>query len=330
MKLVSYTVGGGPRAGVMLDGDNIADISMLLGSPEPLRDVQALLEQPDRPLDRLRTDLTNRTPVGTISARDVRLLPPVLRPPTVRDFNAFEGHAGGGGTRELPDAWYRLPIFYFSNPLVMYGPEDEVPYPSASRRFDYELEIGAVIGQEGSNLSEDAGLEHIAGFTIMNDWSARDLQRDEMAAGLGPAKGKDCGNSLGPYVVTIDELGSWLKDGRLTVECRLTVNGETWMTGNAGDMHHSWGSCVERASRDSRVAVGDVLASGTVSGGSIGEAIRNGVRGARFLEPGDIVEMEVEGIGTLRNRIGPKVVDTTDYRYMAREQPPMPAPAVRV
>jgi 2-keto-4-pentenoate hydratase/2-oxohepta-3-ene-1,7-dioic acid hydratase in catechol pathway len=329
MRLLSYNAGSGPRAGVMLDGGRIADVSMVLGTQQTLHDVQALLEQPDRPVERLRDVLANRPPVATVSASEVRLLPPVLRPPTVRDFNAFEGHAGGAGTRELPDAWYRLPIFYFSNPLVVYGPEDEVPYPSASQRFDYELEIGAVIGQEGSNLSEQDGMEHIAGFTIFNDWSARDLQRDEMAAGLGPAKGKDCGNSFGPYVVTADELAAKLKDGRLHVECRLTVNGETWMTGNAGSMHHTWGSFVERAARDSRVAVGDVLGSGTVSGGSIGEAIRNGHRGARFLQPGDIVEMEVEGIGTLRNRIGPKRVDSTGYRYMAREQPPMPAPAVK-
>src|SRR5262245_41212995 len=115
----------------MLDGDRIADVSMLLETRETLRDVQALLEQPDRPLDRLRDLLGKRPALGTFNASEVRLLPPVLRPPTVRDFNAFEGHASAAGTRELPDAWYRLPVFYFSNPLVVYGPEDEVPYPSA-------------------------------------------------------------------------------------------------------------------------------------------------------------------------------------------------------
>src|SRR5262249_57477351 len=114
----------------------------------------------------------------------------------------YEGQASAGGTRELSDAWYRLPIFYFSNPLRIFGPEDAVPYPSASEQLDYELELGAVIGREGSNIAEADALTYIAGFTIFNDWSCRDLQRDEMEAPLGPRKAKHSPTPLGPCILT--------------------------------------------------------------------------------------------------------------------------------
>src|SRR5439155_197499 len=163
---------------------------------------------------------------------------------------------------------------------------DEMPYPSASNQLDYELELAAVIGREGSDLTEADGLSHIAGFTILCDWSARDLQRDEMQVGLGPAKGKDFCTSLGPLVVTTDELAPLIKDGRLAVSCTLRVNGDQWMDGDGGAMYHTWGQLVERASHDSRVVPGDVLGSGTIGGGSIGEAMHGNYPRARWLEPG--------------------------------------------
>jgi fumarylacetoacetate (FAA) hydrolase len=235
----------------------------------------------------------------------------------------YEGHASAGGTRQLSDAWYRLPIFYFSNPLCIFGPEDAIPYPSASEQLDYELELAAVIGREASNVAEADAFSYIAGFTIFNDWSCRDLQRDEMEARLGPAKGKDAASSLGPWIVTTDELSPFIHDGRLHVHCTLNVNGVQWMENNAGIMYHSWGAMIERASRDSRLVPGDILGGGTVTGGSIGEAIRNGFS-ARFLEPKDVVEIEVEGIGVLRNTIAPKVNSNLNYRFKA---PPPSAPA---
>lgn len=317
MKLVCYDAGKGPRAGV-LDGAAVIDISELVGEARPLQDVRALLEWSPEAVARVeqRLQTHGRSAPRSELAR-VRLRPPVLQPPTVRDFFDYEGHASGGGTRELADVWYRLPIFYFSNPLRMFGPEDEVPYPSATRLLDYELELGCVIAREGSNLSEADGLSHIAGFTIFNDWSCRDLQRDEMASRLGPAKGKDSATSIGPCVVTRDELAPYLREGRLHVRCTLRVNGELWMDGDGGQMQHTWGMFVERASRDSRVVPGDVFGSGTVSGGSIGEAIRNGFK-ARYLQPGDQVEIEVEGLGVLRNRVVAPVADSSGYRFMAR------------
>jgi fumarylacetoacetate (FAA) hydrolase len=220
---------------------------------------------------------------------DVRLLAPVPRPPSVRDAYAFEEHIRNAarvtGRPGVPDEWYELPVFYFSNPAAIFGPDDEIPFPAGSEELDYELEVAAVIGAEGV----------IGGFTVMNDWSARDLQRNEMKVGLGPAKGKDFATSLGPVVVTPDELGD------LRLEMVARVNGEERSHGNLGDMYHSWEAIVERAAANTQLVPGDVIGSGTVGTGCI---LEHG--DGRWLQPGDVVELEVEGIGALRNVIGPK------------------------
>ena len=216
---------------------------------------------------------------------DVRLLPPVRHPPAVRDFYAFEEHvrrvrASRGD--EVPREWYEIPVFYFSNPAAIYGPEEAIPYPQGTRELDYELEVAAVIGGDGE----------IGGFTIMNDWSARDLQRAEMRVGLGPSKGKDFATSLGPVLVTPDELGD------LRLEMVARVNGEERSRGNLADMHHSWEVIVAHAARNTDLLPGDVLGSGTVGSGCI---LEHG--DGRWLQPGDVVELEVEGIGVLRNTV---------------------------
>jgi fumarylacetoacetate (FAA) hydrolase len=219
---------------------------------------------------------------------DVLLRPPVLRPPSVRDFYAFEQHvrtARESRGFEVPPEWYEQPVFYFSNPAAIYGPEDEVPYPHGTEELDYELEVAAIVGGEGA----------IAGFTVMNDWSARDLQRKEMKVGLGPAKGKDFATSLGPIVVTPDEL-----DGSEAV-MTARVNGEERSRGNLGDMYFSWEQIAAQAALNTRLVVGDVLGSGTVGTGCILE-----LGDGRWLQPGDVVELEVEGIGVLRNTVGPR------------------------
>ena len=223
---------------------------------------------------------------------EVRLLAPVRRPLSVRDFYAFEQHVKNAravtGRGEVPREWYELPAFYFSNPAAIYGPDDEIPYPEGSQALDYELEVAAVIGAEGQ----------IGGFTVMNDWSARDLQalmckRQEMAIGLGPAKGKDFATSLGPVVVSPDELGD------LRLEMVARVNGEERSRGNLGDMYWSWEAVLAHAARNTELRPGDVIGSGTVGTGCI---LEHGDE--RWLRPGDEVELEVEGIGILRNRIG--------------------------
>jgi fumarylacetoacetate (FAA) hydrolase len=216
---------------------------------------------------------------------EIRLRPPVLHPPSVRDFYAFEEHVRTARALrglEVPPEWYRLPVFYFSNPAAIYGPDDDVPCPDGSAELDYELEVAAIIGADGA----------IGGFTVMNDWSARDLQREEMKVGLGPAKGKDFATSLGPVVVTPDELGD------LRLEMVARVNGEERSRGNLGDMYHSWEAIVAHAARNTTLRPGDVLGSGTVGTGCILEQ-----GDGRWLRPGDVVELEVEGIGVLRNTV---------------------------
>jgi fumarylacetoacetate (FAA) hydrolase len=329
VKLLSYDTPAGPRAGVLTPtGDRVLDVTTLLGSREPLRDVRALLELPDSPLDRLRAALAAGTATPGLPLADMRLRAPVLQPPTIRDFIAYEAHAGHGRRlrgEEIPEVWYRLPIFYFSNPLRIFGPEATIPYPSATEVLDYELEVGVVIGKEGSNVREADWLDYVAGFTIFNDWSCRDIQRDEQAVGLGPAKGKDAATSLGPVLVTPDELD--VRDGRLHARCSARVNGVEWMSNDSGIAYHSWGAMIERVARDSRIVPGDVLGSGTVTGGSIGEAIRDLGKPAHYLRPGDVVEMEIEGIGVLRNTIGPREFEDPQYRFKAKEGVfVMPAP----
>jgi fumarylacetoacetate (FAA) hydrolase len=216
---------------------------------------------------------------------DVDFRPPVLQPPSVRDFYAFEQHvrtARASRGLEVPPEWYELPVFYFSNPAAIYGPEDEVPCPPETNELDYELEVAAVIGAEGQ----------IGGFTVMNDWSARDLQRAEMRVGLGPAKGKDFATSLGPVVVTRDEFDG--SSGTMVAR----VNGEERSRGNLADLYHSWDAIVAQAARNTHLLAGDVLGSGTVGTGCILEQ-----GDGRWLRPGDTVELEVEGIGVLRNRV---------------------------
>jgi fumarylacetoacetate (FAA) hydrolase len=206
-------------------------------------------------------------------------------PPSVRDFFAFEQHVATARANRgaaVPAEWYEIPVFYFSNPAAIFGPEDADPHPSASEELDYELEVAAVIGGDGE----------IAGYTVMNDWSARDLQRQEVRVGLGPAKGKDFATSLGPVLVTVDEF-----DGR-AAEMVARVNGEERSRGNLRDLHHSWEAIVERASLNTRLRPGDVLGSGTVGTGCILEA-----NDGRWLRVGDVVELEVEGIGVLRNTV---------------------------
>jgi fumarylacetoacetate (FAA) hydrolase len=224
---------------------------------------------------------------------DVRLCAPIPAPPSVRDFFAFEAHvatARANRGETVPAAWYEIPVFYFSNPAAIFGPEDAIPYPQDSEQLDYELEVAAVIGSGG----------RIAGFTVMNDWSARDLQRHEVSVGLGPAKGKDFATSLGPVLVTVDEF-----DGS-EAEMVARVNGEERSRGNLRDLHYSWEAIIARASLNTTLRPGDVIGSGTVGTGCIFEH-----GDGRWLQPGDAVELEIEGIGVLCNSVAPPRTGTS-------------------
>ncbi|HET6301991.1 fumarylacetoacetate hydrolase family protein [Microbacterium sp.] len=254
---------------------------------------------------------------------DVRLLAPVV-PAAVRDFVAFEEHvegvsAGVEGKSNVADEWYEAPTFYFTNPHTISGP-GEVVRPPVTERLDFELELAMVIGAAPgvgeSNLTAAEAASVIFGYTIMNDWSARDLQAREMKVRLGPAKGKDFGMTLGPWIVTADELEPFLdEDGFLAVRAEAWINGERVgedLLSNAG---WPFPELVAYASRNSRVVPGDVLGSGTVgNGGCLGELWgRNRGLTPPPLTEGDEVRLVIEGIGELVNTVGA----------------PVPAPEVR-
>jgi fumarylacetoacetate (FAA) hydrolase len=230
--------------------------------------------------------------------------PPILRPPTIRDFYAFEGHVRTMWERrggEVPEAWYRLPVFYFSNVSEIRGPDDPVWCPAASAELDYELEVAALVDTSVSNLRADRAEEAIGGFTIFNDWSARDLQREETAVRLGPAKGKDFASSFGPYLVTPDELADARSANGFDLVMTAEVNGTETSRGRWSDVQFSFGDMLARASADVRLRPGDLLGSGTVGGGCLLE-VREATLG-RYLEPGDVVGLTVERLGTLRNPV---------------------------
>src|SRR5262245_9285603 len=229
-------------------------------------------------------------------------IPPVA---SIRDFYAFEQHVATcrkhRGLDMLPQ-WYEVPVFYFSNPVCVIGHEYTVHAPQGSSALDYELELACIIGRLGRDLpADDSAMDVVAGFTIMNDWSARDLQRTEMSVGLGPSKSKDFATSLGPDLVTFDELRDRYRDGRLHLEMTATVNGKVLSRGNAGSMYWTWPQILAHASRDTELRPGDVIGSGTIGTGCILELTPEAVGG--WLKPGDVVELTVEGIGTLRNRV---------------------------
>ena len=226
---------------------------------------------------------------------EVVVLAPLPHPRSIRDFYAYEEHARAGAARrgeELPGEWYRIPVYYKGNHGSVFGPEAEVPWPSYTDVLDFELEIAAVIGKAGVNIRAEEASRYIFGYTILNDFSARDVQRMEMKVRLGPAKSKDFATAMGPALVTADELPP-LSDWPL----RVRVNGKTWFEGKAGGAYWSFADMVEHCSRDEWLYPGDVLASGTIFGGC-------GLDVGRFLQPGDVIELEVGPIGTLRNRVG--------------------------
>ena len=234
-------------------------------------------------------------------------MPPQPLPPvrSLRDFYAFEQHVktcrAHRGLDMIP-AWYEVPVFYFSNPDAVIGDGDPVWAPKGSSALDYELEIACVIGRECRDLPpDDRAMDAVAGFTIMNDWSARDLQRIEMSVGLGPSKGKDFATSLGPALIPFADLRDVYREGRLHLTMTARVNGRELSRGNSGSMFWTWPQILAHASRDVRLNPGDVIGSGTVGTGCILELTPEAVGG--WLKPGDDVELEVERLGTLRNAV---------------------------
>ncbi|HEX5012899.1 MAG TPA: fumarylacetoacetate hydrolase family protein [Candidatus Limnocylindrales bacterium] len=239
-------------------------------------------------------------------ADDLDLGPPILRPPSLRDFYAFEGHVATMWRRrdaDVPEAWYHLPIFYFSNTSEIRGPDDPVWAPRGSVELDYELEVAALVDTPARDLPEERAEETIGGYTILNDWSARDLQRDETTVRLGPAKGKDFASTIGPWLVTPDELAAARAEGATGPDLVMTadVNGVETSRGRWSDAQFSFGQMLARASADVRLRPGDLIGSGTVGTGCLLE-VREATLG-RYLEPGDVVTLRVERLGELRTPV---------------------------
>ena len=236
---------------------------------------------------------------------------PVLRPPSFRDFYAYEQHVAtmwGRRGSEIPEAWYRLPIFYFSNTSELRGAGDPVWAPRGSLELDFELELGAIVDTPAYNLSEDRAAEAIGGYVVLNDWSARDLQRDESTVRLGPAKGKDFALTIGPWIVTPDELADRWAAGATAPDLVATaiVTGADGRTvevsrGSLASARYSFAQMLARASADVHVKAGELLGSGTVGTGCLLE-VKDHTLG-RWLEPGDVVTLAIERLGSLSTPI---------------------------
>lgn len=236
---------------------------------------------------------------------DLEILPPIINPPSFRDFYAFEQHVRAArklrGLEMHPD-WFKIAIFYFSNPNCCYGHGQEIPYPSNTTELDFELEFAIIIGNGGSDIKAEDAAEVIAGYTILNDWSSRNLQREEMPLSLGPAKGKDFASSFGPYMVTPDELeDAWDNNGKLDLRMTCHINGKLISDGNTNDLYHSFGNMIERASMNTKLMPGEYIGSGTVGTGCILELRPENTGG--WVQKGDTVTLEVERLGKLENTI---------------------------
>jgi 2-keto-4-pentenoate hydratase/2-oxohepta-3-ene-1,7-dioic acid hydratase in catechol pathway len=301
MRYLTFVAPGDTRTrlGALLSGDRVVSLARgdlpadMLAFIQAGTDTWALAEQ------------ISRQTQSVWPFSQVTLKAPLQRPPTLRDFYAFETHvktANKNRGREVPEEWYQFPVFYFTNPNPIHGTDEEVSIPSFTKAMDYELEVAAIIGKPGMDIKAESALEHIFGFTILNDWSARDMQRIEMKVGLGPAKGKDFASSLGPWIVTPNELQA-RATGRVGVyDAAMTakVNGAERSRGNWMDIHYSFGEIIARASEGVMLYPGDVIGSGTVGTGCLLETTKGE---GPWLKKGDAVELEIEGIGILKNTV---------------------------
>jgi 2-keto-4-pentenoate hydratase/2-oxohepta-3-ene-1,7-dioic acid hydratase in catechol pathway len=294
VRLVTFERDGGRRLGALV-GDTVVDLPSAVGLPAFPSTMEELVETGLPTLDAAGEALHRDGVVDRFAVSGARLLVPVL-PASLRDFLAFEDHVKAGAARRgepVPEAWFEMPIYYKGNHRSVYGPDQEIPWPPFTNELDFELEVACVLGGRGRDLDAGRAAGLILGYTLMNDWSARDLQRKEMAARLGPAKSKDFATSLGPCLVTADELDP----GGLRLTAR--IDGEVWAEGSLDAARWTFPQMVAHVSQGEDVWPGDVYGSGTFGGGC-------GLDLGRFLWPGAVVELEAEGIGVLRNTVGPR------------------------
>jgi fumarylacetoacetate (FAA) hydrolase len=298
MRLVRYTpAAGGPVTIGLLRGQAVEPVAR----PDGDGDAELLAIAMSR---------SEPAPIGDAVALDaVSLLTPLARPTTIRDFLTFEQHyrnflLRSRGTDEVPAEWFRTPVFYFTHPNNIFGDGDEVPRPDTDQ-LDYELEVAAVLGADGRDVTPAQAPDLIAGYTLFNDYSARDIAGPEMSLGLGASKCKDFANVIGPCLATPDELGG--TPGRPDTALSARVNGKPHGGDRLASMHHSFADMIAHASTNSWVRAGDVLGSGTCATGCLLElSSLHGEDAFPWLAPGDVVELEAEGIGTLTTTVGPR------------------------
>jgi 2-keto-4-pentenoate hydratase/2-oxohepta-3-ene-1,7-dioic acid hydratase in catechol pathway len=301
MKYLTFIAPGEQRTrlGALLAGDRVVSLARGDLPPDMLSFIQA-----GQKTWELAEQISRQTQ-SVWPLEQVTLKAPLQRPPTLRDFYAFETHvktANKNRGRDVPEEWYQFPVFYFTNPNTIHGPGEDVAIPAYTKAMDYELEVAAVIGKPGKDIQPENALDSIFGFTILNDWSARDVQRMEMKVGLGPAKGKDFASGLGPWIVTPDELRAKASDRVGVYDAVMTakVNGVERSRGNWKDLHYSFGEIIARASEGVTLYPGDVIGSGTVGTGCLLEITKGE---GPWLSRGDQVELEISEIGVLKNTV---------------------------
>lgn len=308
MRLVTFrhgSTGDRDRVGALIDDDSaVVDLGASPGGPA-FASMLALIRAGDEALGAARLAAANPPSGAVVAADQIALRTPLPEPPQIRDCLCFEEHLkrafevmrksrGGGSSAmfQVPEIWYRQPIYYKANRLAVVGHDADVSWPSYAEVMDYELEFGFFIGKGGKNIAKQDARAHIFGYSIFNDFSARDAQALEMPGGLGPGKGKDfdTGNVIGPCIVTADDLDPY--------DCTMIarVNGEEWSRGYSGSIHWTFEDLIAHVSRSETLHPGEFFGSGTVGGGC-------GLELERYLSDGDTVELEVEGIGILRNRL---------------------------
>lgn len=301
MKFVSFkNVNREERAG-WIEGQTIYDMHELSDGRLPST-LLAFIEGQEQ-YESILKELVTKEHSSLYHLGNTELLAPIPRPPSVRDFMSFELHLQNAYKnlgKEIPKAWYEAPAFYFTNHHAIITPEASLPYPKFTNCLDFELEIACVIGKKGKDIKKENADDYIFGFTILNDWSARDVQMEEIKVGLGPAKGKDFATSLGPYLVTKASLEDYKVEDKYHLTMTAKVNGKEISRGNLKDIHYSFADMIERASLNAMLYPGDIIGSGTVGTGCLLEI--GGIEQS-WLKPGDIVELEITELGILKNII---------------------------
>ncbi len=316
MKLVTFLNTAQESRIGWLVGEAVVD--MQLANAELPTDMLTFIDNHETYFELIKS-LGEVTPHYQLS--EVKLLAPLPNPRSFRDYIGFEMHmqnASRSFGHTIGSAWYDMPIFYFTNHQAIYGPNDAIKRPTKETKMDIELEIACIIGKKGKDIKAEEATPYIFGYTIFNDWTARAIQKVEMQIPLGPHKGKDFANAIGPCIVTADEMNQYripfdesvftdpirvpsVKGDRFDIKMTSRINGTTICEGNYKTVYFNFEQMIERASENNVTLMpGDILGSGTVGWGSL---IENNFSVHRPLEPGDVVELEIEGIGVLVNTV---------------------------